>query len=221
MLKSPSQLSQHFRHGFTSFIQLPVGAVLMRDFHRRMQVNETLGSLQIWVVILVSSYGLCLSGTVLALPCRDKGKSCLGVLWISGAMSGKLTTDVDKRLLRTTKFPPEFNVKVDMTKVNFPVIKRWVQDEIERILGTEDEVVMNTIFNLVEESRYPNIKELQISLNGFLDKDAPKFCHDLWKYCISAQEGPNGVPKELLEAKKKELLQEKVSACVTCNWKQC
>ncbi len=69
-------------------------------------------------------------------------------------MSGKLTTDVDKRLLRTTKFPPEFNVKVDMTKVNFPVIKRWVQDEIERILGTEDEVVMNTIFNLVEESRY-------------------------------------------------------------------
>ncbi|KAK0260000.1 hypothetical protein LTS09_005334 [Friedmanniomyces endolithicus] len=125
-------------------------------------------------------------------------------------MSGKLTTDVDKRLLRTTKFPPEFNVKVDMTKVNFPVIKRWVQDEIERILGTEDEVVMNTIFNLVEESRYPNIKELQISLNGFLDKDAPKFCHDLWKYCISAQEGPNGVPKELLEAKKKELLQEKL-----------
>ncbi|KAK0904363.1 hypothetical protein LTR91_012743 [Friedmanniomyces endolithicus] len=125
-------------------------------------------------------------------------------------MSGKLTTDVDKRLLRTTKFPPEFNVKVDMTKVNFPVIKRWVQDEIERILGTEDEVVMNTISNLVEESRYPNIKELQISLNGFLDKDAPKFCHDLWKYCISAQEGPNGVPKELLEAKKKELLQEKL-----------
>ncbi len=72
----------------------------------------------------------------------------------AGAMSGKLTTDVDKRLLRTTKFPPEFNIKVDMTKVNFPVIKRWVQDEIERILGTEDEVVMNTIFNLVEESRY-------------------------------------------------------------------
>jgi len=68
-----------------------------------------------------------------------------------------------------------------------------------------------------DSGRQPNIKELQISLNGFLDKDAPKFCHDLWKYCISAQEGPNGVPKELLEAKKKELLQEKVSACVTYN----
>ncbi len=68
-----------------------------------------------------------------------------------------------------------------------------------------------------DSGRQPNIKELQISLNGFLDKDAPEFCHDLWKYCISAQEGPNGVPKELLEAKKKELLQEKVSACVTYN----
>lgn len=59
----------------------------------------------------------------------------------------------------------------------------------------------------------PNIKELQISLNGFLDKDSPKFCHELWKYCISAQENPQGIPKELLEAKKAELLQEKVSIC--------
>ncbi|KAK5693298.1 hypothetical protein LTR17_025140 [Elasticomyces elasticus] len=125
-------------------------------------------------------------------------------------MSGKLTTDVDKRLLRTTKFPPEFNTKVDMTKVNVPVIKKWVSDSIERILGSDDDVVTDTIFNLIEGPRYPNIKELQISLTGFLDKDAPKFCHDLWKYCISAQENPQGIPKELLEAKKAELLQEKL-----------
>lgn len=69
-------------------------------------------------------------------------------------MSSKLTTDVDKRLLRTTKFPPEFNVKVDMTKVNIPVIKKWVSDEIERILGNDDDVVTDTIFNLIEGPRY-------------------------------------------------------------------
>ena len=69
-------------------------------------------------------------------------------------MSGRLTTDVDKRLLRTTKFPPEFAVKVDMTKVNLPVIKKWVSDEIARILGSDDDVVTDTIFNLIEGPRY-------------------------------------------------------------------
>jgi serine/arginine repetitive matrix protein 1 len=69
-------------------------------------------------------------------------------------MSGRLTTDVDKRLLRTTKFPAEFNVKVDMTKVNIPVIKKWVSDEIARILGSDDDVVTDTIFNLIEGTKY-------------------------------------------------------------------
>lgn len=72
-------------------------------------------------------------------------------------MSAALTTDVDKRLLRTTKFPPEFNVKVDMTKVNFPVIKTWVKDEIAKILGSDDDVVTNTVFNLVDGPQYVSL----------------------------------------------------------------
>lgn len=51
---------------------------------------------------------------------------------------------------------------------------------------------------------------LQIQLTGFLDKDTPKFCKELWTLCLSAQSNPQGVPKELLEAKKLELIQEKV-----------
>lgn len=51
---------------------------------------------------------------------------------------------------------------------------------------------------------------MQISLTGFLDKDAPKFCRELWNLALSAQTNPQGVPKELLEAKKMELIQEKV-----------
>lgn len=56
----------------------------------------------------------------------------------------------------------------------------------------------------------PDIKSLQIQLTGFLDKDTPPFCKELWKLCLSAQTSPQGVPKELLEAKKLELIQEKV-----------
>lgn len=59
----------------------------------------------------------------------------------------------------------------------------------------------------------PDIKKMQIQLTGFLDKDTAKFCKELWKLCLSAQDNPQGVPKELLEAKKLELIQGKV--CTT------
>jgi hypothetical protein len=55
----------------------------------------------------------------------------------------------------------------------------------------------------------PDIKKMQIQLTGFLDKDTAGFCKELWKLCLSAQSNPQGVPKELLEAKKLELIQEK------------
>ncbi|KAJ0289405.1 hypothetical protein COL26b_003089 [Colletotrichum chrysophilum] len=87
-----------------------------------------------------------------------------------------MATGIDAKLLKSTKFPPEFNQKVDMQKVNLQ----------------------------------PDIKSLQIQLTGFLDKDTAPFCKELWKLCLSAQTSPQGVPKELLEAKKLELIQEKI-----------
>jgi hypothetical protein len=55
----------------------------------------------------------------------------------------------------------------------------------------------------------PKIKEIQISLNGFLgEKGSPVFCKELWNLMLSAQESPVGVPKEMLEAKKAELTQK-------------
>ncbi|OJJ79854.1 uncharacterized protein ASPGLDRAFT_69757 [Aspergillus glaucus CBS 516.65] len=119
---------------------------------------------------------------------------------------------VDVKMLRQTKFPPEFSRKVDMTKVNIEVMKKWIAGKISEILGNEDDVVIELCFNLLEGSRYPDVKSLQIQLTGFLDKDTGKFCKELWSLCLSAQENPQGVPKELLEAKKLELIQEKIEA---------
>ncbi|RAL63402.1 hypothetical protein DID88_003826 [Monilinia fructigena] len=122
-------------------------------------------------------------------------------------------TSVDAKLLKSTKFPPEFNQKVDFQKVNLEVMKKWIAGRISDILGAEDDdVVIELCFNLIEGSRYPDIKKLQIQLTGFLDKDTPGFCKELWKLCLSAQTNPQGVPKELLEAKKLELIQEKIQA---------
>ncbi|TKW60226.1 putative pwi domain-containing protein [Colletotrichum tanaceti] len=128
-----------------------------------------------------------------------------------------MATGVDAKLLKSTKFPPEFNQKVDMQKVNLQVMKKWIASKISDILGSEDDVVIELCFNLIEGSRHPDIKSLQIQLTGFLDKDTAPFCKDLWKLCLSAQTSPQGVPKELLEAKKLELIQEK--ARKTISWK--
>ena len=35
-----------------------------------------------------------------------------------------MATGVDAKLLKSTKFPPEFNQKVDMQKVNVQVMKK-------------------------------------------------------------------------------------------------
>lgn len=37
-----------------------------------------------------------------------------------------MATGVDAKLLKSTKFPPEFNQKVDMQKVNLQVMKKSV-----------------------------------------------------------------------------------------------
>ena len=36
-----------------------------------------------------------------------------------------MATSVDAKLLKQTKFPPEFNQKVDMQKVNVEVMKKY------------------------------------------------------------------------------------------------
>ncbi|CAD6582569.1 MAG: hypothetical protein ASARMPRED_001000 [Alectoria sarmentosa] len=123
-----------------------------------------------------------------------------------------MASSVDAKLLKLTKFPAEFSQKVDMQKVNVEVMKKWIAGKISDILGNEDDVVIELCFNLLEGSRNPDIKVLQIQLTGFLDKDTAKFCKELWLLCLSAQSNPQGVPKELLEAKKLELIQEKVGS---------
>lgn len=99
----------------------------------------------------------------------------------------------DARLLKSTKFPPEFSQKVDMQKVNLQVIKkfvtgaptsltmgspdfqkvltaqphRWIANRISEILGNEDDVVIELCFNLIDGPRYVRFSR-QISLLGLL-----------------------------------------------------
>merc|ERR1711971_944652 len=53
---------------------------------------------------------------------------------------------------------------------------------------------------------------LQVNMTGFMERKAAPFCSELWKYLLSAQESPVGVPKEFVEKKKEELRQKREEA---------
>ena len=93
-----------------------------------------------------------------------------------------MATSVDAKLLRQTKFPPDFSQKVDMQKVNLEVLKkfayphhgqqntanwkprhRWIASRIAELLGNDDDVVIELCFNLLEGSRFVSKASLSVT----------------------------------------------------------
>lgn len=116
------------------------------------------------------------------------------------------------KALRSTKFPESFLTKVDLSKVNKPVLTQWIETKITAILGFEDDIVQSTAVNMFLPSSAEETvlevdpKKAQIDMAGFLgDDEAAKFAKELWEMMIDAQTSPMGIPTKLLEEKKKEL----------------
>ncbi|KAI6652099.1 serine/arginine repetitive matrix protein 1-like [Oopsacas minuta] len=119
-------------------------------------------------------------------------------------------SDKDKKLLKMMKFEDCLEQKVDMHKVNFEALKPWVSEQVTKILGIEDEVVIELIFSFLENDRYPNAKKLQILVTGFLQsKPARIFIGQLWDLLLSAQENPAKLPEKFIEEKKNAIRQQK------------
>ena len=47
-----------------------------------------------------------------------------------------------KKLLKTTKFPACFDTKVDMKKIKLDVMMPWVSQQVEKLLGFDDDVLI-------------------------------------------------------------------------------
>lgn len=52
-------------------------------------------------------------------------------------------TSVDAKLLKSTKFPAEFNQKVDFQKVNLEVMKKYVQTSLEILNQMNDKLTLS------------------------------------------------------------------------------
>ena len=127
----------------------------------------------------------------------------------------------DAKALKRTKFPAHFGRPVEVRNVNRPVMATWIDQRVTKALGFEDEIVSSTVLNLflpelggdstagggvVDDSRnVVDPKEAQIALSGFLGEETGAVASELWKLMLEAQESPGGVPKSLVEEKKREL----------------
>ncbi|XP_019053952.1 PREDICTED: serine/arginine repetitive matrix protein 1-like [Nelumbo nucifera] len=115
------------------------------------------------------------------------------------------------KLLKTQKFAPELDHLVDMTKVKMDVIRPWIANRVTKLLGFEDEVLINLIYGLLD-GKDVNGKEVQIHLTGFMEKNTGKFMKELWTLLLSAQKNASGVPQQFLDAKEEETRKKKVEA---------
>ncbi|KAN0125559.1 hypothetical protein V8E52_000766 [Russula decolorans] len=116
-------------------------------------------------------------------------------------------SDKELKLLKSIKFPPQFDTKVDMRKVNLQVIRPWVAKKVVELVGFEDEVLIEYAMGLLEDKSQPtpDPKKMQINLTGFLTDSTPAFMVALWNLLIEAQASPAGIPRSFVEEKKEEM----------------
>ncbi|ORX53844.1 serine/arginine repetitive matrix 1-like protein [Piromyces finnis] len=108
-------------------------------------------------------------------------------------------SDKTKKQLKNMSFPSIFNKKVNLKKVHMPTLQQWISKKVIEILGMEDDVLINYIYETLEETHSPDPKLLQLNLTGFLEKNAGSFVKELWERILSAQENPSGIPTEDIE----------------------
>ncbi|KAI9159379.1 hypothetical protein H9P43_008719 [Blastocladiella emersonii ATCC 22665] len=113
-------------------------------------------------------------------------------------------TDKQAKLLRTLKFPSVYATRVDPSRVNLDVMREWVDARLVELLGIDDDIVAQMVFEYLD-SPDPDPRTLHINLVGFLEDKTAAFMKDLWKKLVSAQNSPEGIPAELIDAKIKAL----------------
>ncbi|KAI9478934.1 Serine/arginine repetitive matrix protein 1 [Coemansia sp. RSA 989] len=113
--------------------------------------------------------------------------------------------DASKKDMETMSFSRLLKKTVDIDKVNMDAIKPWISDKITELLGIEDDVLFQYIINMLEESKRPDARAMQVNLSGFLEDKAQEFMRSLWAILLEAQKSQGGIPESLIRQKMEEL----------------
>ena len=84
----------------------------------------------------------------------------------------------EKKLLKSMKFPKEYDQKVDLKKVKWEVMKTWIATRVTELLGAEDEVLVGYIYEQLEGKQVlpsPSVCSYDLQLQS----KRP------WWYCIA------------------------------------
>ncbi|QRG38661.1 hypothetical protein FDK38_003078 [Candidozyma auris] len=104
-----------------------------------------------------------------------------------------------------------FSKKVDSTKVNLPVIKRWIEEEITAQIP-DDDIAAGFIYELIAGEENPDINAIRAQTHDFLGpKESKIFCKKLWKHLLSAQVDKDGLPSELVELRRRVLEEQRAN----------
>ncbi|EEA05385.1 PWI domain-containing protein [Cryptosporidium muris RN66] len=86
-----------------------------------------------------------------------------------------------------------FEEAIDISRIPTDIIYRWIRDKIIRILGNEDDIVIDfcvnqllykTRISVVDEERQITPQEFIKNTEGFLKGETENFVKDLWKFLI-------------------------------------
>lgn len=121
-------------------------------------------------------------------------------------------SDKNAKLRSTLSFAPNISKPINFKLVNVDILTPWVTRRITELLGVEDEIVAETVMCTLREAKSNNstldAKALQITLTVFLNQgNAKTFMKELITLLLSAMESPGGVPRQLLDEKKEQMLQ--------------
>eukprot|EP00347_Sterkiella_histriomuscorum_P022550 403338068 len=114
--------------------------------------------------------------------------------------------DKDRELTKKWKYPAEFDLSVDLKKVQLDVINSWIERRIIELMGEEDDIVIRFVISYLEDAQNTadqklDPKHLQVQLTGFLEEKAQIFVKELWDLLLAAQTEPTGIPPVLIREK--------------------
>ncbi|ODV67069.1 PWI domain-containing protein, partial [Hyphopichia burtonii NRRL Y-1933] len=111
----------------------------------------------------------------------------------------------NSRELSRLKLNKIFDIKVNISQVNFAIVKKWIFVQLNQILP-DDDIVMDYLCEMLTQDENPDIKVIHLQMKEFMgEDDSKKFCKKLWLLLNSAQQDPDGIPKEILEETKRKL----------------
>lgn len=116
--------------------------------------------------------------------------------------------DKESKLLSSKQWPLEYEIPVNMEKVNIDIIRTWLNKQITDILGVEDDILVGLILGALEEVP-PCPKKIHILIGEFLQNETQKFVIRLWRMLANAQDNVLGVPQQFIEERREELIRKR------------